>query len=171
MTVIHGKRLSIRLRQKDYTDEQWTKKLIEFLWTHSNTLWKDRCAAAHALEKPAQLRVELAYAHSSLMLPTIGVSLAYYWKNEYNHELLNSWRGLTMLRLINQSVRDAQAQLRTGHRDIRGFLSRATAVTTDHTATIPIDTSSARLIAPTQDTRQHLQNARTQMATISSDIR
>jgi hypothetical protein len=77
----------------------------------------------------------------------------------------------TTLPVINQSVRDAQAQIRTGHRDIRGFLSRATAVNTDHTATIPIETSSARPIAPTMDTRQHLQNARTQIDTISSDIR
>jgi hypothetical protein len=76
-----------------------------------------------------------------------------------------------MLPVVNQSVRDAQAQTQTGHRDIRGFFSRATAVTTDHTATIPLDTSTARPIAPTLDMRQHTQNTRTQIATISSDIR
>jgi hypothetical protein len=30
------------------TGEQWTKELIEFFWTHGNTIWKDRCAVAHA---------------------------------------------------------------------------------------------------------------------------
>jgi hypothetical protein len=77
----------------------------------------------------------------------------------------------TMLPVINQSVRDAQAQIRTGQRDIRGFFSRTTAVITDHTASDPIDTSSAHPIAPTLDARQHLQNARIQITTISSDIR
>jgi hypothetical protein len=26
----------------NYTGEQWTEELIEFFWTHSRTLWKDR---------------------------------------------------------------------------------------------------------------------------------
>jgi hypothetical protein len=76
-----------------------------------------------------------------------------------------------MLPVINQSVRDARAQLQTGHQHIRGFFSRATVVTTEHTATIPTATSYARPIAPTQGIRQHLLNARSQIATISSDIR
>jgi hypothetical protein len=37
-----------RKSKKDYTGRQWTKELIEFFWTHGNTLWKDRCAVAHA---------------------------------------------------------------------------------------------------------------------------
>jgi hypothetical protein len=157
--------------------EQWTKKLIEFLWTNSNTLWKDRCAAAHApgeaspdnpsarTREAAQLRVELAYAHDWRVLD---VPLEERLQSRTS-ELL-AWVK-TMLPVITQSVRDAQAPIRTGHRDIRGFFSRATAVPTDHTATIPIDTSSARPIAPALDIRQHLQNARTQIATISSVIR
>jgi hypothetical protein len=173
-----------RLLQKGYTGEQWTRKLIEFLWTQSNTLWKDRCAAVHApgeespdnssarTRQAAQTRVELAYAHAPLMLAhdrrVLDVPLEERLQSRTS-ELL-AWVK-TMLPVINQSVRDAQAQIRTGHRDIRGFISRATAVTTDQTATIPIDTSSARPIAPTLDIRQHLQNARTQIATISSDIR
>jgi hypothetical protein len=68
-----------RTRQRDYTGEQW-KKLIEFLWTHSKAMWKDRCATAHApdeaspdncsarIREAAQLRVELAYAHAPIML-------------------------------------------------------------------------------------------------------
>jgi hypothetical protein len=69
-----------RIRRKDNTGEQWTKKLIEFLWAHSNILWKDRCAAAQAPEEgspdnssprtrqAAQLRVETAYENAPLML-------------------------------------------------------------------------------------------------------
>jgi hypothetical protein len=76
-----------------------------------------------------------------------------------------------MLPIINQSVRDAQAQKQTGDRDIRGFFSRATTVTTDQTVPIPVDTRIVRPIAPILDIRQHIQSARTQIATISSDIR
>jgi hypothetical protein len=61
---------------KYYTGEQWTKELIEFFWTHGNTLWKDRCAVAHApgegspdnsstrSRQAAQQRVETVYAHA-----------------------------------------------------------------------------------------------------------
>jgi hypothetical protein len=54
----------------------------------------------------------------------------------------------TKLPVINRSARDTQAQLRTGHRDIRDFFSRATAVTTNHIATIAIAASPARPDAP-----------------------
>jgi hypothetical protein len=77
----------------------------------------------------------------------------------------------TMLHVINQNVRDARAQIQTGDQDIRGFFSRATAATADHTTTIPIDTSSTRPVAPTLDMRQRFRSARIQKATISSDIR
>jgi hypothetical protein len=69
-----------RKSTKYCTGEQWAKELIEFFWTHIRTLWKDRCAAAHApgedspdnssarSRQAAQLRVETAYAHAPLML-------------------------------------------------------------------------------------------------------
>jgi hypothetical protein len=56
------------------------KELIEFFWTHGITLWKDRCAVAHApgegspdnssdrSRQAAQQRVETAYAHAQLMI-------------------------------------------------------------------------------------------------------
>jgi hypothetical protein len=65
---------------KYYTGVQWTKELIEFFWTRGNTLWKDRCAVAHApgegspdnfsarSRQAAQQRVETAYAHAPLMV-------------------------------------------------------------------------------------------------------
>jgi hypothetical protein len=80
---MHTKRLDFKARRqckKYYTDEQWTKELIEFFSTHSKTLWKDRCKIAHApgadspdnssarSRQAAQLRVETAYAHAPLML-------------------------------------------------------------------------------------------------------
>jgi hypothetical protein len=90
----------------------------------------------HSLEA-AQLRVELAYAHAPLMLAhdrrVLDVPLETRLQSRTS-ELLAWVR--TMLSVINQSIRDAQAQIQTGHRDMRGFFSRVTAVTTDHTATI-----------------------------------
>ena len=72
------------LRQETFYRRQrkkrWTKELIEFFWTHSNTPWKDRRKVAHApgedspdnssarSRQAAQLRVETAYAHAPLML-------------------------------------------------------------------------------------------------------
>jgi hypothetical protein len=65
---------------KYYTGERWTKQLIAFLWTHSHTFWKDRCAVVHApaedspdnssarSRQAAQQRVETAYAYAPLML-------------------------------------------------------------------------------------------------------
>jgi hypothetical protein len=47
---IHTRRLDLRQEafyrsrrrkgKKDYTGKQWTKELIEFFWTHGNTLGK-----------------------------------------------------------------------------------------------------------------------------------
>jgi diadenosine tetraphosphatase ApaH/serine/threonine PP2A family protein phosphatase len=64
--------------KKDYTGKQWTKELIEFFWTHGNTLWKDRCASAHApdedspnsnvrLRQAAQHRVQMACRYAPLL--------------------------------------------------------------------------------------------------------
>jgi hypothetical protein len=50
-----------------------------------------------------------------------------------------------MLPVINQSVRDARAQLHTGHQDIRTYFSKATvAAATTNTSTTPTATSPAR---------------------------
>jgi hypothetical protein len=69
-----------RQSTKYSTGEQWTKELIEFFWTHGNTLWKERCAVVHApgedspdhssarSRQTAQQRVEMAYAHAPHML-------------------------------------------------------------------------------------------------------
>jgi hypothetical protein len=40
----------------------------------------------------------------------------------------------TMLPVINRSVRDACAQLRTGHQDLRSYFPKATVATTDRRA-------------------------------------
>jgi hypothetical protein len=116
-----------RLRQKDYTGEQWTKKLVEFLWTHSNTAHHapgegspDNSSAR--TRQAAQLRVEMAYAHAPLMLAHYSCILDVPLEERLQSRTskLLAWLK-TMLPVINQSVRDAQAQLRTGHRDICGF--------------------------------------------------
>jgi hypothetical protein len=69
------------------------------------------------------------------------------------------------------TVRDARAQLQTGHQDLRSYFSQATVATTDHTAPTPIVTSPAHPNVPLLDIRQRFQSARTRMATLSSDIR
>jgi hypothetical protein len=127
-----------RQRRKYHTGERWTKERIEFFWTHSKTLWKDRCKVAHApgedspdnssarSRQAALLRVETAYAHAPLMLAhdrrVLDVPLEERLQSRTT-ELL-AW-AKTMLPVINRSVRDARAQLRTGHQDIRSYLSNA----------------------------------------------
>ena len=196
-----------RQSTKHNTGEQWTKELIEFLWTHGNTLWKGRCAVAHAPEEAsqdnssarsrqaAQQRVEMAYAHAPLMLAhdrrVLEVPLEERLQSRTS-ELL-AW-AKAMLPVINRSVRDARAQLQTGHQDIRSYFSQTTVATTnqtaarptgthparpdvppvgttDHTATTQIGTSPARrLNIFLLEIRQHFQSARIRMATVSSDI-
>jgi hypothetical protein len=87
-----------------YTGEQWTKERIEFFWTHSNILWKDRCAAAHApgRRQPRQLQrslptggtttSETAYAHAPLMLAHDRRVLDVPLEERLQNELLNYWR-------------------------------------------------------------------------------
>ena len=174
-----------RQRKKYHTGERWTKELIEFFWTHSGTLWKDRCKVAHApgedspdnssarTRQAALLRVETAYAHAPLMLAhdrrVLDVPLEERQQSRTT-ELL-AW-AKTMLPVINRSVRDARAQLRTGHQDIRSYFSNATVDTTDHAEPIPTATSpSTRPNEPLLDIRQRFQSARTRIETISSDIR
>jgi hypothetical protein len=77
-----------------------------------------------------------------------------------------------MLPVVNRSVRDARAQLQTGHQDNSGYFSDATVATTDHAEPIPTATSSStRPDVLLLDIQQRFQSARTRIATISSDIR
>jgi hypothetical protein len=164
-----------RQRKKYHTGERWTKEVIEFFWTHSRTLWKDRCKVAHApgedspdnssarTRQAALLRVETAYAHAPLMLThdrrVLDVPLEDRQQSRTT-ELL-AW-AKTMLPVINRSVRDARAQLLPGHQDIRSYFSNATVDTTDHAEPIPTATSpSTRPNVPLLDIRQRFQSART----------
>jgi hypothetical protein len=115
-------------RSKYKTGEQWTNQLITFFWTHSHALWKDRCAAAHApsddspdnssarSRKAAQQRVETVYAHGPIMLANdrrvLDVPLAERLQSRTSD--LIAWAKI-MLPVITQSVRDARAQMHTGH--------------------------------------------------------
>jgi hypothetical protein len=169
---------------KYYAGEQWTKELIEFFWTHGNTLWKDRCAVAHTpgedspdnssarSRQGAQQQAETVYAHAPLMLAhdrrVLDVPLEERLQSRTS-ELL-AW-AMTMLPVINRSVRHARVELQTGHQDLRSYFSHATVATTDHTAATPTVTSPSRHEAPLLGIRQRFQSARTRMATLSSDIR
>jgi hypothetical protein len=69
------------------------------------------------------------------------------WKTAYTHAPLMLAHDRRVLdvpldvpleeRLQLRSVRDARAQLQTGHQDIVSYFSNATVATTDHAATIP----------------------------------
>ena len=164
---ISGQEKFYRDRRKDpkyYTGEQWTKELIEFLWTHGNTLWKDRCAVAHApgedspdkssarSRQTAQQRVETAYAHAPLMLAhdkrVLDIPLEERLQSRTSE--LVAW-AKSMLPVINRSVRDARDQLRTGHQDIRSSFSQSTVDTTDHTVDRPTVPLRARPNVPQVD--------------------
>jgi hypothetical protein len=180
-----------RQSTKYNTGKQWTKGLIEFFfWTHGNTLWKDRCAVAHApgeaspdnisarSRQAAQQGVEMAYAHAPLMLAhdrrVLEVPLEERLQSRTS-ELL-AWVK-SMLPVINRSVRDARAQLQTGHQDaraqlqtghpdIRSYFSQATVATTNQRAARPTATRPARPDMPLVDTTAH--TATTQIVTSSS---
>jgi hypothetical protein len=77
----------------------------------------------------------------------------------------------TMLSVISQSVRDARAQLHTGHQDMRTYFSQATAATTAHPTATPRLAGPARSNVLLLDVRQRFQSARTRKATLPSDIR
>jgi hypothetical protein len=77
----------------------------------------------------------------------------------------------TMLPGINQSVRDARAQLQTVIKTFAVSFQEqqwSPRTTQQHSNSYQL---CSRPIAPTLDIRQHLQKARTQIATISSDVR
>jgi hypothetical protein len=91
----------LRNTKKYYTGEQWTKELIEFVWTHGHTLWKDRCAVAHA---PGEGSPDNSKRHNNgwkrhthtlrscwLMIDEFS---KYHWKKDCNHEPPKYWRGL-----------------------------------------------------------------------------
>jgi hypothetical protein len=123
--------------------------------------------------------VERAYAHAPIMLAHDRRILVVPLEERLQSRTsdLIAW-AKTMLRVINQSVRDARAQLHTGHPDIRSYFSDATGATeatttTPATATVCVILS---LIVPSTnvlflDIRQRLHSAGTRMATLSSDIR
>jgi hypothetical protein len=95
-----------------------------------------------------------------------------------NHEPPNYWRGLPV---INRSVRDARAQLQTGHQDFRSYFPQATVATTDHhTAATPMVTSPARpnvqsrtsgLLAWATRNQRSVSDARAQLQTGHQDLR
>jgi hypothetical protein len=167
-----------RQSTKDNTGEQWTKGLIEFFWTHGNTLWKERCAAAHApgeaspdnisarSRQAAQQRVEMAYAHAPLMLAhdrrVLEVPLEERLQSRTS-ELL-AW-SKSMLPVIHRSISDARAQLQTGHQDIRSYFSQAIAAVMNRTAARITATRPARPDVPLADTTAH--TATTPIATTS----
>jgi hypothetical protein len=62
----------------------------------------------------------------------------------------------TMLPVINRSIRDARAQLRTGHQDLRSHFPRATVATTDRRAATPaVRDARATLQTGHQDLRSY----------------
>jgi hypothetical protein len=85
---------------------------------------------------------------------------------------LSAW-AKTMLLFINQSVRDARAQLHTGHQDTPTYSSDMTvaAVATTTTPATATATSTARITVHLLDFYQRFERARTRIATLSTDIR
>jgi hypothetical protein len=125
------------------TGELWTKQLIAFLWTHSQTLWNDRCVVAHApaedspdnssarSRQASQQRVDTAFAYAPLMLArdrrVLDIPLEERLKSRTS--ALVAWVK-TIFPVNNQSVRDARAEIHTGHQDIRSYFSDAAAAAT-----------------------------------------
>jgi hypothetical protein len=61
-----------------------------------------------------------------------------------------------MLPVINRSVRDARAQLGTGHQDLRSYFPQATVTTTDRRAATPtVRDARAQLQTGHQDLRSY----------------
>jgi hypothetical protein len=116
--------------------------------------------------------VETTYAHAPLMLAhdrrVLDVPLEERLQSRTSD--LMSWFK-SALPVINLSVRDALAQLHTGHQDIRGsYCSQATVATADHPAATTTVVNTARPNVPLLGIRQRFQRARSRMATLSSDI-
>jgi hypothetical protein len=99
-------------------------------------------------------------------------------RNDYNHKTLISLLGpkrQCLLSVIHQSIRDAMTRLHTSHQDIRTYFSDTTAAepttATTPTATTAPTTSTAGTRFHLPAIRQRFRHARTQLATISIDIR
>jgi hypothetical protein len=92
---------------------------------------------------------------------TTGVSLTYHWKNDCNHEALNFWRGPRPCYLL--SIRVSATREHNYKPVIKTF-----AVSSQEQQWPPRTTQQP---SHTLDMRQRFQSARTQIATISSDIR
>jgi hypothetical protein len=133
-----------KLDAKYNNGEQWTSRLIEFFWTQSRIVWKDRCTAAHATRndnsenssnrarQTAVLRMETAYSYGPHMLAhdrrIFDTPLEEQLRMR-THDI-KAWTA-TMLPVINQSIRDAKAQIATGHRDIRSYTTDRTTPSTE----------------------------------------
>jgi hypothetical protein len=66
----------------------------------------------------------------------------------------------TMLPVINRSVRDARAQLQTGHQDLRSYFPQATVATTDQRAATPtVRDARVQLQTGHQDLRSYFSQA------------
>jgi hypothetical protein len=66
----------------------------------------------------------------------------------------------TMLPVINRSVRDARAQIRSGHQDLRSYFLKATVATTDRRAATPtVRDARVQLKTGHQDLRSYFSQA------------
>jgi hypothetical protein len=118
----------------------------------SHSLWKDRCASAHApatensdkssarIPQTAQYRVEMVYAYTRVILTLDRRIFDIPLKERLQSRTydLVAWT-TTMYAVIHQSIRRAQAQLRTGHHSTRSYFSDTTAAepTTNATPKTP----------------------------------
>jgi hypothetical protein len=98
-----------------------------------------------------------------------------HWKEDCNHEPPNYWLAWakTMLPVINRSVRDARAQLQTGHQDLHSYFSQVTVATprTPHQHADSNELSSSKRAPPGHPAALSERTKQTRMATLSSDIR
>jgi hypothetical protein len=136
--------------------------LSRFSGRQAKPCGKGRCTSAHA---PSNDHSDNSSAHTDRML-------------DHDRRLSISrisdrvaW-AKTMFPVIHQSIRDAQAQFRTGHQDIRTYLSDTTAAETTTTTISTTPTSPTTTTARTRShllaIRQRFQLARTHFATIST---
>jgi hypothetical protein len=174
------------LDAKYHNGELWTNRLIEFFWTQSHTLWKDRCTSSHELsndssDKPssrarqtAEQQVELAYAYSPRMLAhdrrIFDIPLEERLKTRTSD--LVAWTK-AMLPVIHQSLHDAQDQVNTGHQDIREYFPVNATPAEQHmtpatNATEVPNTNSAGTRNELLALRERLQQARTELSSTST---
>jgi hypothetical protein len=165
---------SQRLEAKYHNGERWTSQLIEFFWTQSHTLWKERCTSVHApsndspdtssnrARQTAKQQVELAYAYSPHMLAhdrrIFDIPLEDRLKSRTSD--LVAW-AKAMFPAIHQSLHDAQEQVDTGHQDIREYFSANVTTVEQHTTpTVEPTTTNAGTRNAQLLRRERLQHAR-----------